>query len=276
MLIQRVLSAVVLVPLVIAVIFAGGPWFVGTVTAATLVALWEFHKLLRRAGYSPLWPFGVALSVAFLLNSVPLTGLSLVPGAGSLSGRLVPPAMAATLILSLLYLVLRQRLESSLVDWSLTWVPPLYVAFLASYLIALRMLPDGDRWCYLVAGVTWGTDVAAYFAGRAVGKRRFFPRISPKKTQEGALGGLIAGTIVGISLAWLFGWDPLRFVLLGLVAAVAAEAGDLAESLLKRQLQAKDASQLIPGHGGMLDRMDSLLFVGVVVYWWATWLGAGL
>ncbi len=261
MLAQRVLSAIVLVPLVIAITVVDGPWFVALVSSATMVALWEFYSLLRRAGHAPLWPFGLALGLAFLLDPY------LLPG------RIVPPVLALSLIISLLYLVLRQQLDSSLIGWALTWVPPLYVAFLASFWVSIRMLPEGDRWIYLVVGVTWATDIAAYFTGRALGRRRFFARISPRKTLEGALGGLAAGVVVGGLLAWFFGWDLPRLLVFALVASVAAEGGDLAESLIKRQLRVKDASQLIPGHGGVLDRMDSLLFVGAVAYYWAVWVG---
>ncbi len=264
MLIQRVLSAVVLAPLVVALTIAGGPWFAGMILVATAVALWEFYRLLKLAGHQTLWPFGFALGLAFPLDAY------LLPG------QIAPSVLALSLILSLLYLVLRQRLEESLVGWALTWVPPLYVGFLASFLVALRLLPSGERWAFLVVGVTWGTDIAAYIVGRAVGKHRFFPRISPKKTVEGAAGGVVAGIACSALLAWIFGWNPLSFALFGFVGSIAAEAGDLAESLLKRQLQAKDASRLIPGHGGLMDRLDSLLFVGVVVYWWATGVGAGL
>jgi phosphatidate cytidylyltransferase len=263
-LVQRVLSAAVLVPLIVAATVAGGAWFVGIVVAASAVALWEFYTLLRQGGHHPLWPFGFVLGAAFLLD------------ASTYPGRTVPPVLALSLILSLLYLVVRQRVEQGLGDWALTWVPPLYVAFLASFLISLRLLPFGDRWVFLVAGVTWSTDVAAYFVGTAVGKHKFFSRVSPHKTQEGALGGLVAGVVASILLAWVFGWDPMRFAAFGLLASVAAEGGDLAESLMKRQLRAKDAGRLIPGHGGMLDRLDSLLFVGVVTYFWAVWVGVGL
>ncbi len=266
MLAQRVASAVVLVPLIVAVTFAGGPWFAAMVGAATAVALWEFYTLLKRAGHAPLWPFGLVLGLAFLLDAF--------LQAGRLPGQIGWPALALCLMLSLLYLVIRQRLDSSLTDWALTWVPPLYIGFLASFLVSLRMLPAGDRWIYMVAGTTWATDVAAYFVGMTLGRRKFFPSISPRKTQEGAVGGLVAGAAGSVVLAWLFGWDPLRFAVFGLVASAAAEAGDLAESLMKRQLQAKDAGRLIPGHGGMLDRMDSLLFVGAVTYFWAVWVGA--
>ena len=261
MLAQRVLSAIVLVPLILAATAIGGIWFAALVAAAVALGLWEFYTLLRRSGHSPLWPFGLALGLAFLLDAF------LLPE------KIAPPALALALALSLSYLVLRQRLDSSLTDWALTWVPPLYVGFLGSFLVSLRLLPSGEKWVYLVAAVTWGTDIAAYFVGMTMGRRRFFPRISPKKTQEGAIAGLIGGVACSGLLAWFFGWDLGRFLIFGVVASVAAEAGDLAESLMKRQLQAKDASRLIPGHGGVLDRMDSLLFVGVVAYFWALWLG---
>ncbi|MHB0869956.1 MAG: phosphatidate cytidylyltransferase [Chloroflexota bacterium] len=261
MLVQRVLSALVLAPVVIIATIAGGWWFAATVALVTLIALWEFYSLLRRAGHSPLVPFGFVLGLGFLLDAY------LLPG------RIAPVALAFSLPLSLLYLVLRQRLSSGLVDWSLTWVPPLYVAFLGGYWLSLRLLPAGELWVLLVVGVTWATDIAAYFVGRAVGRRSFFARISPRKTLEGAVGGLVAGVVCGTLLAWLFGWDVARVLAFSMLAAAAAEAGDLAESLLKRQLRTKDAGQLIPGHGGVLDRLDSLLFVGVLAYYWAVWVG---
>ncbi len=263
---QRIVSIVVLAPLVLFIVYLGGGWYVALVATASLVGNWEFYSLLRRAGYAPLWPFGLLLSLAFVLDAYP----SLV------AGQLTPPALAFLLTLSLVYLMFRRELRGSLVDWAITWVPPLYAGFLLAFLVSLRFLPQGEKWVYFVLAVTWATDVAAYVVGRLLGRRRFFPRISPRKTLEGATGGLIAGVVSGGLLAWFFGWDVLPLLVLALLASVAAEAGDLAESLLKRQLRAKDASRLIPGHGGVLDRMDSLLFVGVVTYFWALWVGGNL
>ncbi len=262
MLLQRVLSAAVLVPLVMAAAALGGPWFLGLVAIATMVATWEFYGLLRRAGYSPLWPVGLALALAFLLDPY------LLPG------KIAPAALALALTLSLAYLVVLQRLDLRIQDWAVSWVPPLYVGFLASFMIALRLLPSGAFWIYLVAAVTWATDVGAYLVGTSMGRRKFFSAVSPRKTQEGAVGGVVAGVGASVLLAWAFGWPTAPLAAFGLVGSVVAEVGDLAESLIKRQLQAKDASSLIPGHGGLLDRMDSLLFVGVLAYYWALWMGS--
>ncbi|MGI5836086.1 MAG: phosphatidate cytidylyltransferase [Chloroflexota bacterium] len=269
MLAQRVVSIVILAPLVLIVVYLGGFWYLVLVAAGMLVGIQEFYSLLQRAGHRPLWPFGLLFAFALIIDS----GTPLLPTVRLQPGEIAFPALAFTILLSLGYLITRRELKGSLVDWSLTWAPPLYIGVLLTYLISLRFLPEGDKWVYLLLGVTWSTDIAAYVTGRLIGKRRFFPHISPRKTVEGAAGGVLAGVLAGALLAWFFGWDVSRLMVLALIGAIAAEAGDLAESLIKRQLHAKDASQLIPGHGGMLDRLDSLLFVGVIVYYWAIWFG---
>jgi phosphatidate cytidylyltransferase len=261
---QRVLSAIVLAPFLVAATAFGGGWFLAMVVAGAMVGSWELFSLLRRSGFSPLWPIGMALSLAFLLDAY-------------LQASIIgPAALAIALIGSLCYLVVRQQLETSLVDWAVTWVPPLYIGFLLAFPLALRQLPAGDRWIYLLLTVTWITDIAAYFGGRFFGHRPFFPRISPRKTLEGAIVGLIGGVASGTLLAAYFGGSVMTFLAFSLVASVAAEAGDLAESLMKRLLNTKDSGQLIPGHGGVMDRMDSLLFVGVVAYFWARYIGGAL
>ncbi len=263
MLAQRVLSAIVLMPLLLAAVAAGDLWFLAVVAVASCLATWEFYSLLRRAGFSTLWPLGIALSLTFVLDAYQ-------------GGRLASVHIfALALLLSLSYLLIRRQSEGGLVDWAVTWLPPLYVGFLLSYGVLLRQLPLGDRWLYLALGVTWATDTSAYFVGRTLGRHSFFRQVSPRKTLEGALGGVVCGALAGTAFSLLFGWEPARIVPLALLASVAAEAGDLAESFIKRQLGTKDAGSLIPGHGGVMDRLDSLIFVFVVTYFWAILVGAG-
>jgi phosphatidate cytidylyltransferase len=258
---QRVLSTVVLAPLLLLAVVAGGGWFLAAALVISLLANWEFYSLLRHAGFAPLWPFGVALSVFFIL------------GGRLLSSEDASHFFAICLTVSLIYLLVRNRLDGSLLDWAVTWMPPLYAGFLLSYTVSLRGLHSGDRWVCLVLGIAWGTDIFAYFVGRSIGRRGFFRQISPKKTLEGAVGGLIGGTICGGLLAWFFGWDVYRILPLAAIGAVLAEMGDLVESFIKRQLGTKDASRIIPGHGGILDRLDSIVFVGLVAYFWALFIG---
>jgi len=145
----------------------------------------------------------------------------------------------------------------------------LYVGYGASYLGRIRAMPNGLAWLGTALVGTWVCDTAAYAAGMHFGKRRLAPHISPNKSWEGAWGGLGGGLLVALVAGPLFlglglGWS----ILLGALIAVAATLGDLAESVIKRQVGAKDSGTLIPGHGGMLDRIDSLLFVVPLVYWY--------
>ncbi len=261
MLAQRVVSAIVLAPLLLLAVAAGGPWFLTAAFAISALAFWELHSLLRRAGFSPLWPLGAILTAAFLLTGWTHTAATTLH------------VVALCVALSLIFLLVRQKSEGNLLDWALTWLPPLYVGLLLWYSVSLRQFPSGDRWVYLVLAISWATDSAAYFVGSAIGRHGFFPRISPRKTVEGAVGGIAGGVLCGGLLAYFFGWDPVRIVPLAVLGSVAAEAGDLVESFIKRQLGAKDAGHVIPGHGGMLDRLDSVVLVGVVTYFWALYIG---
>jgi phosphatidate cytidylyltransferase len=127
---------------------------------------------------------------------------------------------------------------------------------------------DGRSWVYLTVLSTWAVDTAAFFTGRAIGRRKLAPSISPKKTWEGFFGGWAAGfaTVVALGYAFDLGVAPWKLSLLGLLLPLAATLGDLAESAMKRRMHIKDASELIPGHGGVLDRLDSILFTFVLVY----------
>ena len=149
----------------------------------------------------------------------------------------------------------------------------MYVGWLLSYLVALRGLDNGRSWVFLAIFATFGSDSAAYFVGKAIGKHKLAPDISPKKTWEGAIGGLVGAAAVSLLFllptpvqltAYLNWW---QMIIIGLLVSIFGQLGDLVESLFKRNAGVKDSGNVFPGHGGMLDRMDSIVFAVVVVYY---------
>lgn len=153
----------------------------------------------------------------------------------------------------------------------------LYVALLFSHFITLRLVPDGNRWLLFALAIVWSGDTGAYYGGRAWGKKKLSPVISPNKTVEGALAGLVASMCVGLILVRVFGLDNdisvILTLFLALIAGVAGIFGDLTESYIKRWAGVKDSGKLIPGHGGLLDRVDSVLFSVPVVYYFIHFSG---
>jgi phosphatidate cytidylyltransferase len=144
-----------------------------------------------------------------------------------------------------------------------------YIGFLASHLVLIRQLPDGGAWLIILSAITAGSDSGAYYCGRAIGRTKLSPNISPKKTVEGVAGGLVAG----IALSSLFAWmllPSVNWLFLLPVAALLTGAGicgDLTESVIKRGTDTKDSGTILAGHGGVLDRIDSLLFAGPMLYY---------
>jgi phosphatidate cytidylyltransferase len=187
----------------------------------------------------------------------------------NLNVPLVSLLLTAAVVLSLVLLVFLPKREGLFHHWAWTIAGILYVGWLQSFLVSLR-LDAGRDWLYLALFVTFGSDTAAYFIGKAIGRHKLAPKISPGKTWEGAIAGVFGAVIV----SFLFTLNtplqlPLSYwqaILLGVLVSVFGQLGDLAESLLKRNFGVKDSGNLMPGHGGLLDRMDSVLFAGVVVY----------
>lgn len=145
----------------------------------------------------------------------------------------------------------------------------LYVGFLGAHLLLLRALPEGNSWLLVLTGITAGSDSGAYYCGRAFGKHKLSPLISPKKTIEGAVGGLLAGMVVSAVLAmFLFDTVPWSFLLpVAILLGMVGIGGDLTESVIKRATSTKDSGTLLAGHGGILDRADSILFAAPVLYY---------
>ena len=164
----------------------------------------------------------------------------------------------------------------TLVDWGYTAAGAIYTGWTLSLFLRLRAGDDGLEWVLLAVLATFATDTGAFLVGRAIGRTRMAPRISPGKTWEGAVGGWLAGVAAVVGLAVLLDLPitQAEAVALGVMVGVVAQVGDLVESMLKRAAGVKDSGTLIPGHGGVLDRLDSVVFAIVVVYHFSVWTAA--
>ncbi len=258
---RRILGGLVFGLLALSAVYLGGAPFIAAVVVVVILAGREYQRMIYRGGHRGFYALQLCLTTVFLLGTVYRAPQAILGG------------LTLTIVASLCWQVGRGRdAGEPLVDWALSLAGALYVGWLCSHFLMLRRLPEGLGWTLLALFTTWAHDSLAYVFGKAWGKHAFFPRISPRKTWEGTLAGWVGGTGTTLLAGCVLGLSVFQAVTLGLAISLAATFGDLAESMIKRQVGVKDSGGLIPGHGGILDRMDSLLFVVVVVYYFLTWV----
>jgi phosphatidate cytidylyltransferase len=256
----RAITAIVGIPIVLAVIWLGGWWAFAAASLMALLAIYELYVMMLHEGYHPIILVSFALSLLFMVAAMlPLQRLFLLETGISLA-----------LLLSFSILFFRKKLEGAMVDWSLTMALAIYLGWPMSLMLVVRGYHIGwgaGLWLLLTLfGGVWGFDTGAFFAGHFWGRHKLAPTISPGKTWEGIFGGLIFSIIAAILFTTLpLGVPWYLAMVLGVLIGVAAALGDLAESLIKRQTHVKDSGQFFPGHGGVLDRIDSLLFAILVI-----------
>jgi phosphatidate cytidylyltransferase len=290
----RVVFSVIAAPLALWIVLAGGAPLAALLAIVSAVGAWEFYRIARATGARPLDDVGIALA-GLLPLAIHASYLGLFTVGPALAALVVllllaatiwlrgvegrPLGAAATTLLGVIYTAgmlgfgYAIRYHDTVVGYDLVGAKQLAVGPLS-----LRIAPGGVLLIFPLV-VTWASDIGAYFVGRMVGGPKLMPSVSPGKTMSGALGGLLASMLV----AWLYarsvlvpvahlGFTPWGALLFGAAVSVAAQAGDLYESLIKREAGVKDSSRIIPGHGGVLDRCDSLLFVLPVAYLLLGWL----
>lgn len=269
---ERVQSAAVFVPLLLLALAIGRPAVVVVVVVAVVLGSLETYRLLATAGYPALPVLGPVVALALVADAALPAGLRI-------GGPLV---VGIALVILALAAFARPEPRDGLEAWIVTLFGALYVAqlgFVISLMDSAGTLP-GDAplaavgaeraWLLLLVVGVWAYDTGAYLVGRRVGGPRFLTHLSPSKTYAGLVGGLVACTIVSGLILWGVGSQPLGALLVGPLLGAAAQAGDLAESMLKRAAGAKDSGTLIPGHGGVLDRIDSFLFAAPVIALYVT------
>ena len=258
---RRILSGAVFGLLTLSAVYLGGALFFSAVLAVAILGGREYQRMIVGSGYRAFYSLQLGLTIFFLLGTVYLSPEAILGG------------LTLILISSLAWQVGRRHERGQpFFDWALSVGGALYVGWLSSHFLMLRRLPGGMGWTLLALFPTWACDSLAYVFGKAWGKHSFFPQISPRKTWEGTLAGWVGGTGTSLLIGLVLGLSIFQALTLGLAISLAATFGDLVESMIKRQVGVKDSGSLVPGHGGILDRVDSLLFGVVVVYYLLIWV----
>lgn len=285
---QRAISSVGVVIISIVPALLGSPVYSIVVALIALGALYELYRAFQRIGIHPsTWTGTLALIALFIIAGTDAPFLALMG------------AMTSYTLISLAQHLVKKDLSGSLNDWVFSLSGVLYVGFTMMHFVLIRRLQgpsDADwvesadgligdggaslglAWLLVVLTTTWLTDVFAYLCGRRWGKTKLMPHVSPGKTREGAIAGLIAGTLTGGLAGYAFGVPvpTAAMLIVGAIIAVGAMVGDLCESMIKRQIGIKDMGSIVPGHGGLLDRIDALLVTIPLTFYLANllvWLG---
>jgi phosphatidate cytidylyltransferase len=269
---KRVAVAALFFPLFYFLVTFHNPvFFFFFVLLVSSLGLLEFYRLFFKAGKISVILTGELLSlillIGFYLQGMDLKGLEKMSNPFFLSSIL-----SLVFLLFLAFHLLTDR-DSFFLSVSVMGMGLVYVTWFLGHLVLLRLLEHGPEWVLLLAMITWGTDSGALFVGKLIGRKKLAPAISPNKTIEGAVGGVVFGTGLAIlARYWFLPFFPLNEVIvLALVMSIAGQTGDLVESMFKRANQVKDSGHLLPGHGGILDKIDSFIFTIPVLYYYLTY-----
>ena len=252
---MRAIGAILFAAPAIALGIVGGWWFFALVLAAICLATREMVVMMRVSGFNP----SLGISITITVLSFAAVSLPSLP---------IPPLLTLVILASLSW-QMRHQDGKPVADWAIAVAGGAYLGWMGGHLAALRQLANG-WWLLSAVLLTWAADTGAYAAGKLFGRHRLAPHLSPKKTWEGYVGGIISAVLAGIVAGLLAPMGVTHLLAVGLLIGLLGPFGDLAESMFKRQAKVKDSGHLIPGHGGIFDRIDSLLWTGAVTFYYAT------
>ncbi len=269
-------------PILIVAVWFDQPvhWFTICIAFCGVIAIIEFYLMVAKARVTPFIYFGIVWSTLIIISADSTISSITDSYLDSIKAPLFLLVLAV--VLPLMWALRHGELRISTDRWAWTTAGILYIGVLLSLLVSLRGMDDGRNWILFVLLTSFASDTTAFLIGRKWGRRKLAPAISPGKTWEGAIAGVIGAIVLSlIFVPGQFGslpnplfLSPLNFssaALLGLAVSISGQFGDLVESMIKRNMNAKDSGRLLPGHGGILDRMDSIVFAGAVVYYFVLW-----
>jgi len=270
MILPRIITAVVGIPLVILAVYWGGIPFFLIMGGVVFMSLREYYILAGygKYGFQPVvgTVCGMALFISMYLNGTRMGAVLENQGTAALISLMLIPIFLTEMF--------RSSAEKAVEKMSITFFGAFFIPWTLGHLVLLRNLrPDGMQYVFMLFIVIWMLDTGAYVVGKKIGKKPLASMVSPKKTLEGAAGGVVTGIITAMLCKLIFLNSSMSLpeaALLGLLIAVVSQFSDLAESVIKRDVGVKDSANLLPGHGGMLDRFDSFLFTSPLLYYYLT------
>ena len=262
--IVRGLTILLTAPIIVACTYYGGFSFLILLLALSIVAVNEFYNLMMKKGYAPAYVIGNVITASFIIFAYYALKKDWEPAQSAILTLAAIGAFIAGVFL--------KREKDTIIDIAVTIMGMIYVGWFFSYLMFIRSLTDHGGYLFFLMFAIWAMDITAYLAGKLFGKTLLVPSISPKKTWEGA----IAGFIVCLIASWIFsetaGLKIGEALVLGAIIGVVGQFSDLIESLIKRDAGVKDSSNIVPGHGGVLDRIDSFVLTAPIMYYYIVWV----
>ncbi|MCX5992745.1 MAG: phosphatidate cytidylyltransferase [Chloroflexi bacterium] len=267
MIVKRIVTGLAIAVIVAIFVCIGGIPFAAAVCIIATLASLEFYRIVKSRGVQPLSWLGIVFSILLIVNAY--IQQYDFPFLSYPRDFTLPFIMVLMTLIPLIWLLFRTNKDNAFINWGWTVAGILYIGWLISFYVQIRLMENGIGWIFLVLSCTALCDVGAYVVGSNLGKHAMASSVSPGKTWEGSAGGLAISIIIAVILSIAFKL-PLYYwqmIAAGLIIGIFAQLGDLVESLLKRNMHAKDAGSLLPGHGGILDRIDSHLLVAPVAYY---------
>lgn len=258
--IARTLTILVGMPIILACVYYGGIPFLVLVLLLAIIAINEFYNLMMKKGLFPAYYVGNLITVFFIVFAYYALKRNWEPAHSA-----ILTLAAATAMISGIFL---KREKDTIVDIAVTILGIIYVGWFMSYLLFIRNLTEHGGYLFFLLFTVWAMDIAAYLAGMVFGRTPLVPSISPKKTWEGAIAGFVVCLLASSIFSWIAQLEVWHALILGALIGIFGQISDLIESLIKREAGAKDSSELVPGHGGVLDRIDSFVLTAPLMYYY--------